>query len=175
MRSRSGVVGLVRRKAPRGLRVSPMHGRRRSPRLRRSRSPASPQRHQRSTKCRCCRHPQKCRHSRHRLNRRSKPPSDQPAKGQGSFQDYGLGFIHIDIKHLPKLQTANGEKRKRYLYVAIDRCSRSVHLAVKEDETEKSAITFLNEAAAAFPFPLTHVLPIMAAASHRHLQRYARH
>ena len=56
------------------------------------------------------------------------------------------------------LQTANGEKRKRYLYVAIDRCSRSVHLAVKEDETEKSAITFLNEAAAAFPFPLTHVL-----------------
>jgi hypothetical protein len=31
-------------------------------------------------------------------------------------------------------------------------------LAVKEDETEKSAIAFLREAAAAFPFPLTHVL-----------------
>ncbi len=43
---------------------------------------------------------------------------------------YDLGFIHIDIKHLPKLQTASGERRKRYLYVAIDRCSRSVHLAV---------------------------------------------
>jgi IS30 family transposase len=42
--------------------------------------------------------------------------------------------------------------------VAIDRCSRSVHLAVKDDETEKSAIAFLQEAAAAFPFRLTHVL-----------------
>jgi hypothetical protein len=34
--------------------------------------------------------------------------------------------VHIDIKHLPKLQTANGDRRKRYLYVAIDRRSRSV-------------------------------------------------
>jgi hypothetical protein len=31
-----------------------------------------------------------------------------------------------------------------------------VHLAVKDDETEKSAIAFLR--AAAFPFRLTHVL-----------------
>ena len=92
------------------------------------------------------------------LNRRPKPFSERPAKGQGTFRDYDLGFIHIDIKHLPKLQTANGERRKRYLFVAIDRCSRSVHLAVKDDETEKSAIAFLREAAAAFPFRLTHVL-----------------
>jgi Integrase core domain len=33
-----------------------------------------------------------------------------------------------------------------------------VHLAVKDDETEKSAIAFLREAAVAFPFRLTHVL-----------------
>jgi transposase InsO family protein len=92
------------------------------------------------------------------LSRRPPPSSDRPKRGQGTFKDYDLGFIHIDIKHLPKLQTANGERRKRYLYVAIDRCSRSVHLAVKDDETEKSAIAFLREAAAAFPFRLTHVL-----------------
>ncbi len=92
------------------------------------------------------------------LNRRVKSFSGRPAKGQGTFRDYDLGFIHIDIKHLPKLQTANGERRKRFLFVAIDRCSRSVHLAVKDDETEKSAIAFLREAAAAFPFRLTHVL-----------------
>src|SRR5215211_4019931 len=92
------------------------------------------------------------------LNRRPKPASPQPAKGQGTFKDYDLGFVHIDIKHLPKLQTADGERRKRYLYVAIDRRSRSAHLAVKDDETEKSAIAFLREAAAAFPFRLTHVL-----------------
>jgi len=92
------------------------------------------------------------------LNRRPPPVTGRPVRGQGSFRDYDLGFIHIDIKHLPKLQTANGERRKRYLYVAIDRRSRSVHLAVKDDETERSAIAFLREAAKAFPFRLTHVL-----------------
>jgi transposase InsO family protein len=92
------------------------------------------------------------------ISRRPPPSSDRPRRGEGRFKDYDLGFIHIDIKHLPKLQTANGERRKRFLYVAIDRCSRSVHLAVKDDETEKSAIAFLREAAAAFPFRLTHVL-----------------
>src|ERR671927_616829 len=92
------------------------------------------------------------------LNRRPKPAPTQPAKGKGTFKDYDLGFVHIDIKHLPKLQTADGERRKRYLYVAIDRRSRSVHLAVKDDETTKSAIAFLREVAAAFPFRLTHVL-----------------
>ena len=92
------------------------------------------------------------------LSRRPPPSSDKPRRGQGTFKDYDLGFVHIDIKHLPKLQTANGERRKRYLFVAIDRCSRSVHLAVKDDETERSAVAFLREAAAAFPFRLTHVL-----------------
>ena len=92
------------------------------------------------------------------LNRRPKPAPTQPAKGQGTFKDYDLGFVHIDIKHLPKLQTADGERRKRYLYVAIDRRSRSVHLAVQDDETEASAIAFLREAAAALPFCMTHVL-----------------
>src|ERR671926_760396 len=92
------------------------------------------------------------------LSRRPPPASDRPRRGQGRFKDYDLGFVHIDIKHLPKLRTADGERRKRYLYVAIDRRSRSVHLAVKDDETTKSAIAFLREAAAAFPFRLTHVL-----------------
>jgi transposase InsO family protein len=92
------------------------------------------------------------------LNRRPELLSGRPAKGQGTFRDYDLGFVHIDIKHLPKLQTSNGERRKRFLYVAIDRRSRAVHLAVKDDETEKSAIAFLREAARAFPFRLTHVL-----------------
>ena len=92
------------------------------------------------------------------LNRRPKPVSERPAKGQGMFHDYDLGFVHIDIKHLPKLQTSDGERRKRFLFVAIDRCSHSVHPAVKDDETERSAIAFLHEAPAAFPFQLTHML-----------------
>jgi hypothetical protein len=61
------------------------------------------------------------------LHRRPTPVSSRSAKGTGTFQEYDLGSIHIDSKHLPKLQTSNGERRKRYLSVAIDRCSRSVH------------------------------------------------
>ena len=90
------------------------------------------------------------------LSRRPEPAT--PAKAAGKFKEYELGFVHIDIKHLPKLRTADGECRKRYLFVAIDRRSRSVHLAVKDDETEASARAFLKEALQVFPFHVTHVL-----------------
>jgi transposase InsO family protein len=86
------------------------------------------------------------------------PPASRPRRPTGSFKDYELGFVHVDVKHLPKLRTADGELRKRFLFVAIDRRSRFVHLAVKDDETEASARTFLEEALAAFPFLVTHVL-----------------
>jgi hypothetical protein len=78
-------------------------------------------------------------------------PDERPKKSRGRFRDYDLGFGHIAIKQLPKLHVGGREFRKRYLYIAIDRCSRSVHLAGKEDMTEPSATTFLREAAQAFP------------------------
>src|SRR3712207_4166521 len=55
-------------------------------------------------------------------------------------------------------QDRDGVTRKRYLYVAIDRASRFVHLAVKDDETTAEAVVFLEEALAALPFRVTHVL-----------------
>src|SRR4051812_31371210 len=86
------------------------------------------------------------------------PPASHPRQRAGTFKDYELGFVHLDVKHLPKLRTADGELRKRYLFVAIDRRSRFVHLAVKDDETEASARTFLEAALTALPFQVTHVL-----------------
>ena len=86
------------------------------------------------------------------------PPADRSRRAHSRFKDYDLGFIHVDVKHLPKLRTAGSEWRKRFLFVAIDRRSRSVHLAVKDDETEASARAFLKEALAAFPFRITHLL-----------------
>jgi transposase len=80
------------------------------------------------------------------------PPADRARRAHGRFKAYDLGFVHMDIKHLPKLRTADGESRKRFLYVAIERASRFVHLAVKDDELTKSAIAFL-EAVRAFPLP----------------------
>ncbi len=90
------------------------------------------------------------------LSRRPAPAA--PERAAAKFKEYELGFVHMDVKHLPKLRTADGELRKRFLFVAIDRRSRSVHLAVKDDETEASATAFLEEALAAFPFRVTRVL-----------------
>jgi hypothetical protein len=90
------------------------------------------------------------------LSRR--PAPTRPEKPAAKFKEYELGFVHVDVKHLPKLRTADGECRKRFLFVAIDRRSRSVHLAVKDDETEASAEAFPEEALAAFPFRVTHLL-----------------
>ncbi|MFC7555633.1 hypothetical protein ACFQU7_30565 [Pseudoroseomonas wenyumeiae] len=47
----------------------------------------------------------------------------------------------------------DSERRKRNLYVATDRCLRSVHLAVKDNEAEQHAIALLRGFAKAFPFP----------------------
>ena len=78
------------------------------------------------------------------------PPASRPRRADGTFKTYDLGFVHLDVKHLPKLCDRDGVSRKRFLYVAIDRASRFVHLAVKDDETERSAVAFLKEALRAF-------------------------
>jgi hypothetical protein len=88
------------------------------------------------------------------------PPAQKarPVRGQEKFRDYDPGYVHIDVKHLPKLQTSDGERRKRFLYVAIDRCSRSVHLAVYDSENAYNSIDFLKAVKTAFPFRITHIL-----------------
>src|SRR5918994_6092987 len=86
------------------------------------------------------------------------PPSDQARKPHGRFRASEVGFVPLDGKHRPKLRDRDGVTRKRSLYVAIDRCSRWVHRAVKDDQTTASATAFLKEAIRAFPFQVTHVL-----------------
>src|SRR3954465_12732296 len=90
------------------------------------------------------------------LSRRPAPA--KPETPASKFKEHELGFVHVDVKHLPELRTAGGELRKRHLFVAIDRRSRLAHLAVRDDETEASARAFLEEAVAAFPFRVTRLL-----------------
>jgi hypothetical protein len=56
------------------------------------------------------------------------------------------------------MQDRDCVSRKRHLYVALDRTSRHVHLAVRDDETAVSAVAFLTDALGAFPFKVTHGL-----------------
>src|SRR3978361_1962469 len=85
------------------------------------------------------------------------PPADRTRKPHGTFKDYEGRFVHMDANHLPKLRDRDGQTRKRDLYVAIDRASRFVHLAVKDNETTASAVAFLDAALGAFPLQAQHV------------------
>lgn len=71
-----------------------------------------------------------------------------------SFKAYEPGFVHIDVKYLPAI---DGEPR-RYLFVAIDRATRWVFIALKKDRTAKSAKAFLKALIQAAPFRIQKCL-----------------
>ena len=86
---------------------------------------------------------------RYGLNRRPKP--DKPAVGV--FEDATVGFIHIDLKHLPAL-----ERRKSYAFVAIDRATRYVYLEIHPARDAKTAAGFLERFIIHFPYPVHTIL-----------------
>src|SRR5690349_20051348 len=81
------------------------------------------------------------------------PRADRARRSHSSFKAYDLGFVHMDIKHLPKLRTANGESRKRFLYVAIDRASRFVHLAGQGRRDDRLGDGLPEGGGPGFPLP----------------------
>ena len=46
-------------------------------------------------------------------------PARQAARPHGAFKAYAPGFVHMDVKHLPKLRDREGVVRKRYLYGVV--------------------------------------------------------
>lgn len=86
---------------------------------------------------------------RHGLNRRNRP--DKPAVG--TFEQATVGFIHIDLKHLPALQ-----RRKSYAFVAIDRATRYVYLEIRPKRDAATAARFLQRFLAHFPHPVHTIL-----------------
>ena len=69
------------------------------------------------------------------------------------FKTYEPGYVHIDIKFLPKI-----DGLRHYIFVAIDRATRVVFVAVYPDKSKESANTFLKECIAYFPFPIIKLL-----------------
>ena len=86
---------------------------------------------------------------RHGLNQRPKP--EKPAIGV--FEQATVGFIHIDLKHLPALQ-----RRKSYAFVAIDRATRYVYLEIHPKRDGRTAAEFLSRFLAHFPHPVHTIL-----------------
>lgn len=86
---------------------------------------------------------------RYGISQRSKP--DRPKAG--IFEQAAVGFIHIDLKHLPAL-----ERRKSYVYVAIDRATRYVYVEVHSRRDANTSASFLKRFLVHFPYPVHTIL-----------------
>jgi len=71
------------------------------------------------------------------------------------FKDYKPGFLHIDVKYLPKMADAASRK---YLFVAIDRATRWVYLEILPDKSAASASAFLKRLIAQCPIRISKIL-----------------
>ena len=80
--------------------------------------------------------------------------TSQPKTKKG-FKDYEPGFIHIDVKYLPRMPD---ETQGRYLFVAIDRATRWVYLEIHPTKEAKVAAAFLDRLVEQAPFKITKVL-----------------
>lgn len=76
----------------------------------------------------------------------------KPRKG---FRDYQPGFVHVDVKYLPRMAD---ETRRKYLFVGIDRATRWVYLEVLPDKGAKRAAGFLRRLIDKAPFRVQKVL-----------------
>lgn len=65
------------------------------------------------------------------------------------------GYLHIDVKYLPQMADESG---RSYLFVAIDRATRWVFIAVKPNKTADAAREFLEELHSACPIKIVKIL-----------------
>ena len=86
---------------------------------------------------------------RHGVSQRPKPEKPQP----GRFEEATIGFIHVDLKHLPAL-----ERRKSYAFVAIDRATRYVYLEIHPRRDASTSEAFLRRFLAHFPHAVHTIL-----------------
>lgn len=72
-----------------------------------------------------------------------------------SFKAYEPGYIHMDVKYLPQMED---ETARRYVFVAIDRATRWVFIAIKSKKTAAAARSFLKALHKAAPFKIKTLL-----------------
>ena len=82
----------------------------------------------------------------------NKVPEKEKEKAK-KFKEYDPGYLHIDVTYLPKI---NGVKY--YLFVAIDRATRTLYFKIYDAKTSANTESFMLECLNFFPFGITHVL-----------------
>ena len=82
----------------------------------------------------------------------NKVPVKEKEKAK-KFKEYNPGYLHIDVTYLPKINNV-----KYYLFVAIDRATRTIFYKVYDAKTSTNTEDFMNECINFFPFKISHVL-----------------
>lgn len=82
----------------------------------------------------------------------NKIPQDKKEVAK-KFKEYEPGYLHIDVTYLPKF---NG--KSKYLFVAIDRCTRAMIYKVYDAKKAENTEDFMDECFSFFPFTITHIL-----------------
>ena len=86
---------------------------------------------------------------RHGLSQR--PREAAPATQR--FAPQPFGFVHIDLKHLPRL-----DKKPAYVFVAIERTTRFVHVEIIPDRSGATLAACLERFLRAFGHPVHTIL-----------------
>lgn len=79
-------------------------------------------------------------------------PQEKKEKAK-KFKEYQPGYLHMDVTYLPKF---NG--KSYYLFVAIDRCTRTMIYWIYENKTAENTEDFIDKCLDFFPFQITHIL-----------------
>lgn len=82
----------------------------------------------------------------------NKVPQKEREKAK-KFKEYEPGYLHVDVTYCPKL---NGVKW--YLFVAIDRATRTLFCKLYDAKTADNAKDFMKHCKEFYPFDITHVL-----------------
>lgn len=69
------------------------------------------------------------------------------------FRNYGIGFVHIDLLYAPKIN-----KRRKYVYTAIDRVSKVAYISFSDRKTKESGALFLQKVIQFYPNKINYIL-----------------
>ena len=82
----------------------------------------------------------------------SQPPRD-PKPAAQRFAPVPFGYVHVDLKHLPRLQG-----QRAYVFVAIERITRFVHVAIVPNRSGATIAACLEAFLEAFGHPVHTIL-----------------
>ncbi len=69
------------------------------------------------------------------------------------FRNYGIGYVHIDLLYAPKIN-----KKRSYVYTAIDRVSKVAYITMGTDKRKDTGAKFLKEVIEYYPYKINYIL-----------------